>query len=83
MSLPLNLDEDKLAEAALAILGLTATESHGVVRAWKSLDWDLTDLLHRKGWIENPAGKAKSVVLTELGEHLAPEMLERHFARSR
>ena len=81
MALPPNLDEDKLCEAGLAILGLTALESHGVVRAWKGLDWDLMELLHRKGWIENPVGKAKSVVLTKLGEKLAPELLDRHFGR--
>ena len=83
MPLPPNLDEEKLCEASLAILGLTASESHGVVRAWKGLDWDLMELLHRKGWIENPVGKAKSVVLTELGEELAPKLLERHFGRKR
>ncbi|MEX2272798.1 MAG: DUF6429 family protein [Vicinamibacterales bacterium] len=80
MPIPLNLDEDKLCEAALAILGLTALGSHGVTRAWKGMDWDLLDLLFRKGWIENPVGKSKSVVLTEAGEQLAAEFLARHFA---
>ena len=41
MSLPSDLDEEKLSEAALAILGLTAFRDHDAVRAWKGLDWDL------------------------------------------
>ena len=81
MAVPSDLDHDKLCEAALALLSLTASESHGVVRAWKGLDWDLMDLLYRRGWIENPVGKAKSVIFTERGDQLAPELLRRHFGR--
>lgn len=79
MPLPTNLDEEKLSEAALAILGLTAFGSHDITRAWKGMDWDLLGLLFRKGWIEDPVGKAKSVVLTAEGQRLAPELLIRHF----
>lgn len=82
MAIPADLDQEKLCEAALAILSLTASTSHGVVRAWKGLDWDLMALLHERGWIENPIGKAKSVVLTERGDRLAPELLRRHFGRA-
>ena len=76
--LPRDLDSDKLAEAALAILSLTL---HDGGRVWKGLDWDLLDLLHEKGWIVDPHSKAKSVVLTEAGERLATEFLSRHFGR--
>jgi hypothetical protein len=38
--LPHELDTDKLAEAALAILSLTI---HDDGRVWKGLDWDLMD----------------------------------------
>lgn len=62
MPLPDDLDHDKLAEAALAILALTAFSSRHESRAWKGLDWDVLDLLYRRGWIEDPVGKAKSVV---------------------
>lgn len=81
MPLPPNLDEEKLSEAALAILGLTAFSSHHITRAWKGMDWDLLGLLFQKGWIEDPVGKSKSVVFTETGERLASELLMRHFAR--
>jgi Domain of unknown function (DUF6429) len=83
MPLPDDLDHDKLAEAALAILALTAFSGRHESRAWKGLDWDVLDLLYRRGWIEDPVGKAKSVVLTEAGERLAPDLLARHFAKAR
>jgi hypothetical protein len=76
---PRDLDADKLAEAAIAILSLTL---HDNGRVWKSLDWDLLDLLEEKGWIVEARSKAKSVVLTEDGERLAHEFLTRHFGRS-
>jgi uncharacterized protein DUF6429 len=76
--LPDTLDTDKLAEAALAILSLTL---HDGGRVWKSLDWDLMDLLHEKGWIVEAQTKAKSVILTEEGEELAAKLLKTHFGR--
>src|SRR5688572_24813961 len=74
-----DLDADKLAEAALAILSLTL---HDNGRVWKGLDWELMGLLHDKGWIMDPASKAKSVALTEEGERRAHEFLSKHFARA-
>ena len=79
MALPPNLNQEKLSEAALAILGLTAFRDHHVVRAWKGMDWDLLDVLYQKGWIDDPKGKAKSIVLTEEGARLAEDLLQRHF----
>ncbi len=79
MPVPPNLNQDKLSEAALAILGLTAFSDHQIVRAWKGLDWDLLEVLSEKGWIEDPKGKAKSVVFTAKGAELAQEFLQRHF----
>ena len=81
MPLPPNLDREKLSQAALAILGLTAFDDHEVVRAWKGMDWDLLDALFEKGWIADPKGKAKSVVLTADGARLAQEFLTRHFEK--
>ncbi len=76
--LPENLDADKLAEAALAILSLTL-EGRSV---WKALDWDLMNLLHQKGWIADPISKNKSVALTEEGERLAKSFLLKHFGKA-
>ena len=39
------------------------------------------DLLHEKRWIMDPWSKAKSVQLTEEGEYVATELLQRHFGR--
>jgi hypothetical protein len=82
MTLPDAIDEQKLAEAALAILGLTAHRFHTRTRVWKGMDWDLLAALHRRGWIEDPVGKAKSVALTDEGERLRREFLDRHFSSS-
>ena len=81
MTLPHDLDPDKLSEAALAILGLTAHTKHGTTRAWKGMDWSLLDALFERGWICDPKGKAKSVVLTDEGARLAEQFLQQHFGR--
>tara|TARA_R110001592_G_scaffold363096_2_gene680240 strand:+ start:462 stop:707 length:246 start_codon:yes stop_codon:yes gene_type:complete len=81
MALPEDLDHDKLAEAALAIISLTAMKDDFGVRVWKGMDWDLTDLLHEKGWIHDPVGKQKSMTLTAEGAKLASKYLEKHFAK--
>ena len=77
MALPEDLDHERLAQTALALLALTL---HDDGRAWKSLDWDLMNRLHDNGWILDPRNKAKSVVLTERGEELALRYLRRFFA---
>ena len=75
-------DVEKLEEVALALLGLTAFGDGPGVRAWKGLDWDLMHRLHERGWIHDPKGKAKSIVFTEEGAELAPELLRKHFGRA-
>jgi hypothetical protein len=60
----MEIAEDKVDRAVLALLWLTL---HGGNRAWKGHDWDAMDRLYREGFILNPVGKAKSVVLTERG----------------
>jgi hypothetical protein len=77
IDLPANLDSDKLAETALAILSLTL---HGG-SVWKALDWNLMNLLHQTGWIADPISKNKSVALTAEGERLARFLLLKHFGK--
>jgi Domain of unknown function (DUF6429) len=63
--MPIELDETKIDEAVLALLFLTLDrKTH---RAWKNLNFDSMDRLYEKGFIFDPVGKAKSVVLTEDG----------------
>ena len=71
-------DPDKIDEAVLALLYLTL---HDGARAWKSFDWDTMDRLHEKGYILNPVGKAKSVVLTDEGLREAERLFRKLFAR--
>ena len=60
----MNIDTDKVDEAVPALLYLTL---HDGIRAWKGHDWDALDRLYRKGMIDNPVGKTKSVALTDEG----------------
>jgi len=83
MPIPDDADKEKLAEVALAILWLGLHGDKHVTRVWKSMDWDLTDILFEKGWISDPKSKAKSVQLTDEGEKLAQEYYEKHFSKSR
>ncbi len=75
----MEIDTDKIDEAVLALLYLTL---HGGFRAWKGHDWDAMDRLHRKGMIENPVGKAKSVVLTDEGLKESERLFRKLFERS-
>lgn len=81
MAIPDNIDTEKLAEAALAILCLGAHQDGPSTRAWKGMDWDVMDMLFERGWIHDPKGTAKSVVLTKEGVEQAETFLQRHFGK--
>jgi hypothetical protein len=73
----MNLDNDKIDHAVLALLYLGL---HDEVRAWKGFDWESLNRLHEKGFISNPRGKAKSIVFTEEGLTEARRLLEEMFS---
>ena len=75
----MDIDTDKIDEAVLALLHLTL---HDGVRAWKGHDWDALDRLYRKGMIDNPVSKAKSVVLTDEGLAESARLFRNLFERS-
>jgi len=75
----MEMNEEKVDEVVLALLYLNFHGDHGAVRAWKSFDWDAMDRLYEKGWISDPKGKAKSVLVTEEGQKLAKELFEKYF----
>lgn len=52
-----------------------------LTRAWKDLAWEVMNRLHEKGYISDPKGKARSVVLTEEGEKLSKELFTRFFGK--
>jgi hypothetical protein len=74
----MDIDTDKIDESVLALLYLTL---HDGVRAWKGHDWDAMDRLHRKGMIDNPVGRAKSVVLTDEGLSESKRLFKKLFER--
>lgn len=73
-------DREKIIEGALAILSLSR---HSDNRVWKSIDWDILDELYNRGWISNPATKAKSVLLTDDGLNFAENFLTKYFGKQR
>ena len=73
-----DIDTDRIDEAALALLHLGR---HDVYRTWKSLDWDVMNRLHEKGFISDPVGKTKSVVFTDEGARRSEDLFRKLFAR--
>jgi len=74
----MDIDSEKIDEAILALLYLTL---HDGVRAWKGFDWDSMNRLHEKGFISEPRGKAKSVVLTDEGLRESERLFRKLFAK--
>lgn len=79
----MDYDKDKVDEAAMALLYLTlhdVNEFGG--RAWKGLDWDALDRLHKRGLISDPRSKAKSVVLDADGIRAAEQAFRKLFGKA-
>lgn len=75
----MELDTEKIDEAVLGLLYLTL---HDGDRAWKGMDWDALSRLFKKGLLEDPVNKAKSVVLTPAGLEEAARIFKGNFARN-
>ena len=75
----MDIDTERVDAAALAILYLTL---HDRVRAWKGMDWDVLGRLHRKGLIDDPVGKQKSVVFTDTGLREAQRCFRELFSKN-
>ncbi|WFR98152.1 DUF6429 family protein [Rhizobium tumorigenes] len=71
----MDIDEDKIDDAVLALLWLTLHEG----RAWKGFDWGTMDRLFKKGMIGDPVNKAKSVILTDEGVERSKELFQTLF----
>ncbi|MCK5647708.1 MAG: hypothetical protein KAI22_02405 [Gammaproteobacteria bacterium] len=74
----MEIDEDKIDEAVIALLYLTL---HDANRAWKSFDWDTLNRLYEKGLINDPVNKTKSVVLTDAGLQKSEELFNTLFTK--
>jgi hypothetical protein len=79
----MEINEQKVDEMSLALLYLTTFKDKFGFRAWKSHSWDVLDRLYEKGFIDDPATKAKSVVLTDEGVKRSKLLFEKHFAKLR
>ena len=66
-------NQTKIDETVLAMLLLTLHEEN---RAWKGHSFEVLDRLYEKGYIYNPKGKVKSVVLTDEGLAKAREVFD-------
>ena len=75
----LEIDENKIDDAALALLYLTMHNDRVGVRAWMSIDWDVMNRLYEKGYISDPKSKAKSVAVTLEGEKRSEELFSKLF----
>ncbi len=76
----MDIDGEKLDQIVLALLHLNSFKEGDGRSAWKSLPWSVMDSLHEKGYISDPATKAKSVWLSEHGAKLSKELFEKLFA---
>ncbi len=74
----MDYDEGEIDDTVLALLYLTL---HDDTRAWKNFDFDAMDRLHEKGYICDPRGKAKSVVLTDEGLARSKAQFEAKFGK--
>ncbi len=73
-------DKNKVDEAVLALLYLNYFGHQGAIRAWKGFNWDAMDRLYEKGYISDPKGKAKSVIVTKEGQKAAEELFKMLFS---
>jgi len=76
----MDIDQEKVEQTVLALLYLTSFKDKFGLRTWKGHDWEVMNSLHEKGYIANPATKAKSVAFTEEGARLSQELFETRFA---
>jgi hypothetical protein len=76
----MDVDAEKLEQAVLALLHLNTIDEKSGKRAWKALPWSVMDQLHGKGYISDPATKAKSVRLSDEGVRLSEKLFEKLFA---
>ena len=74
----LELDHAAIDDAVLGLLWLGLHEHQ---RVWKSFDWSAMERLHSQGFITDPFGKAKSVMLTEDGMKQAKTLFRERFTR--
>lgn len=79
----MEIDEEKVLELAMALMVLHAFKKGPSTVAWKTLDWDISSALHKRGWIHDPVGKSKSITFTEDGLAQAEQFKKKYLSKSR
>jgi len=74
----MEIDTEKVDDAVLALLYLTL---HDERRAWKGMDFEVMNRLYKKGFIEHPVNKSKSVRLTDEGLSKSEELFNVLFSK--
>ena len=78
----MDYDKDKVDDMILALLWLTMFDEGYGPRAWKGYDFEHMNRLYEKGYLGNPKGKAKSVVITAEGKRRVEELFHRYFVEA-
>ena len=77
----MKINEEKIDDMTLALMFLVMWDEPGELsRAWKGFEWETLDRLHKKGFIQDPQNKGKSVAMTPEGRRRAEELFNRFFA---
>ena len=74
----MEIDTDRIDDAILALLHPTLDRDG---RAWKGFDFNAMDRLQAKGFICDPVGRAKSVLLTHESEVRSKALFEAMFSK--
>ena len=74
-------DTEAVDDATLALMFLTL--AHNGTAAWKGYSWEVTDRLHEKGYLGNPANKSKSIPITPEGMQRCEKLFQSMFGTKR
>jgi hypothetical protein len=72
-------NKDKVDEMTLALMYLVMSRKGEGGEAWKGIDWQTLDRLHRKGWISDPKIRTPTVGVTAEGIKKAEELFKKYF----
>ena len=73
------ISDKKIEEAVLALLYVCSRQEVGACWSWKTYDWAVTQRLFERGFIDDPRGSKKSVMLTPEGEKLGKAIADKLF----
>jgi len=76
-------EKEKVDKYSLALLYLVGWQDGPTSRAWKGFDWETMNRLHEKGFISDPKGQAKSVILYEEGFREAEKLSQEFFGKKK